>query len=125
VPIGLRRGARCVAEGPWCDRWEQGGTCQKCKCVSSVNTPHLPRLQPHKHISDHRRPVLSRDENLVRLPSEDQKIIHAIGFHEILLVEQFVSGLDGFANDHIFTHAMIASVAIAINDSNPSSWSKR
>ena len=59
---------------------------------------------------------------LIRLRSEDQKIIHAVGFHEILRVEQFVSGLGGFANDHVFTHAMISSVAIAINDANLRSW---
>ena len=63
--------------------------------------------------------------NLVRLPSEDQKIIHAVGFHEILRFAQFVAGLGGFANDHSSIHPMICSVAIAINDSDPGSWSKR
>jgi hypothetical protein len=60
---------------------------------------------------------------LLRLGSEDQKIIHAVGFHEILRVAQFVSGLGGFANDHVFAHAMICSVATAINDANPGSRS--
>jgi hypothetical protein len=63
--------------------------------------------------------------DLVRLPSEDQKIIHAVGFHEILRFAQFVAGLGGFANDHSSIHPMICSVAIAINDSDPGSWSKR
>jgi hypothetical protein len=62
--------------------------------------------------------------NLVRLPTEDQKIIHAVGFHEILRVAQFVAGFGGFANNHIFIHSMIRSVAIAIDDSNPGSRSK-
>ena len=55
---------------------------------------------------------------LIRLRSEDQKIIHAVRFHEILRVSQFVSGLRSFTNDHISTHSMIFSVAIAINDAN-------
>ena len=54
----------------------------------------------------------------IRLRSEDQKIIHAVGFHEILRVAQFISGLGGFANDHVLAHAMIFSVAIAIDDAN-------
>ena len=62
---------------------------------------------------------------LIRLLSEDQKIIHAVGFHEILRVTQFVSGLGGFANDDVFTHAMIFSVAIAINNADLGSWLKR
>ena len=60
---------------------------------------------------------------LIRFRGEDQKIIHVVGFHEILRVAQFVSGLGGFANDHVFIHAMIFSVAIAINDANLRSWS--
>jgi hypothetical protein len=62
---------------------------------------------------------------LLRLRSEDQKIIHAVGFHEILRIAQFVSGLGGFANDYVFIHAVIFSVAIAINDANLSSRSQR
>jgi len=59
---------------------------------------------------------------LVWLCTEDQEIIHAIGFYEILRVAQFVSGLSSFANDYVFTDAMIFSVAIAINDANLGSW---
>jgi len=86
-----------------------------------LGSTRLPRLPAHRSCASRK----TSTTRLVWLPSEDQKIIHAIGFHEILCVEQFVSGPDIFANDHIFTHAMIGSVAIAINDSDPSSWSKR
>jgi hypothetical protein len=55
---------------------------------------------------------------LIPLHNEDQKIIYAVGFHEILCVAQFVSRLRRFANDHIFTYAVIFPVAIAINDAN-------
>jgi hypothetical protein len=77
----------------------------------------------YAHNRDRLPTVLGRKRRaLIRLRSEDQKIIHAVGFHEILRVEQLVSSLGGFANDHVFTHAMIFSVAIAINDANLRSW---
>jgi len=61
----------------------------------------------------------------VRFRGEDQKIIHPIAFHEILEVMQFESGLGSFANDHVFTDAVILRVAIAINDANLRSWFER
>ena len=62
---------------------------------------------------------------LVRFRGEDQKIIHPIAFHEILEVVQFESGLGSFANDHVFTDAVILPVALAINDANLRSWFER
>jgi hypothetical protein len=61
---------------------------------------------------------------LIRLRGKDQKIIHAVGFYEILRVAQFVSGLGGFANDCVFSDAMIFCIAIAVDDANPGSWLK-
>jgi endonuclease/exonuclease/phosphatase (EEP) superfamily protein YafD len=51
-------------------------------CASLPGNPddHQARMRPMEGMPQNARATA----NLVRLPSEDQKIIHAIGFHEIL-----------------------------------------
>lgn len=111
----------------------------KCLLLGAEDVrPFIPTVRPGTDSgSRHCSPILpgrrksdevvvpARDSSgrtLIRLRSEDQKIIHAVRFHEILRVEQLVSSLGSFPNDHVFTHAMIFSVAIAINDANLRSW---
>jgi len=62
---------------------------------------------------------------LVRLRPKDQEIVHAIGFHKIAGVRQFVPGLPRLANNDVFPHTMIRSAAIAINDADLGTRSQR
>src|SRR5580658_503604 len=80
------------------------------------------RQRLHSEPESSSRSTAGRDVPLVWLCTEDQEIIHSVGFYEILRVAQFVSGLSGFANDYVLIDAMIFSVAIAINDANLGSW---
>ena len=56
---------------------------------------------------------------------EDQEIVHAVAFDEIILCEQRVAGFQGFADDDVFGKAVVFAVPVAINNSEFGRWAKR
>jgi hypothetical protein len=50
---------------------------------------------------------------------KDQKIIHFVALHEIVLLEEFVARRLRLANHHVATDAMVVSRQIALRQKTP------
>src|SRR5580698_164681 len=61
----------------------------------------------------------------LRFHGEDQKIVHAIALHEVILRLQSVARIGCLFNHDVRRYAMILSVSVAVDDSNFRSGTKR
>jgi len=63
-------------------------------------------------------------ENLL-FGDQNQKIIHFIALHKIILFEQPVTRLPSLAQDDVAPHAVVLAVSISIDDPNPGARTQR
>ena len=56
---------------------------------------------------------------------EHQKVVFAVIFYEVVLLDQLIARLSGFLNDDIFLDAVIFAIAVTINYADAGSIPKR
>jgi len=56
---------------------------------------------------------------------EHQKVVFAVIFYEVVLLDQLIARLSGFLNDDIFLDAVIFAIAVAVNYADARSIPKR
>src|SRR5260370_33304672 len=52
--------------------------------------------------------------------AKDEKIIHVVGLHEVVLIDEHEPGAPSLFDDHLFVESVIVAFAIAIDDAEQS-----